>query len=492
MTLDPAKAEGIYELNVQRDLFEGLVTTGPNGEIRPAVAERWDNQDNKVYTFYLRKNAKWSNGEPVTAGDFVYAFRRVVDPKTGSPYSWYLDTPGIVNASAIIRGKLKPEELGVKAIDDHTFQVTLESPLSYFVSMMAHSTVYPEPQKVIEKYGDKWTQPGNLVGNGAYSLKEWVVNEKIVLERSKSYWDDAHTTINKVTYLPIQSQHADMNRYLAGEVDMTYETPIEQFKRMKQDRPDEVRVTGYVGTYYYDFNTKKKPFDDVRVRKALANAIDRAVIADAVMGQGQKPAYGLVPEFVDGFVPEVPAYAKLSQVQRNEEAKKLLKAAGFDGAHPLKFELLYNTSENHKKVAVAIASMWKKTLGVEVALVNQEWKSYLETKSSGDFDVVRAGWMADYNEASSMLDLKQTTHGNNDGKYSNPKFDELMAKSREVADAEERNRLYAQAEAILVEDMPIANIYQYVAARLVKPYVGGYPNNPLDNLYTKDMYIIAH
>ena len=491
VTLDPAKAEGIYELNVQRDLFEGLVTTGPNGEIRPAVAERWDNQDNKVYTFYLRKNAKWSNGEPVTAGDFVYAFRRVVDPKTGSPYSWYLDTPGIVNASAIIRGKLKPEELGVKAIDDHTFQVTLESPLSYFVSMMAHSTVYPEPQKVIEKYGDKWTQPGNLVGNGAYSLKEWVVNEKIVLERSKSYWDDAHTTINKVTYLPIQSQHADMNRYLAGEVDMTYETPIEQFKRMKQDRPDEVRVTGYVGTYYYDFNTKK-PFDDVRVRKALANAIDRAVIADAVMGQGQKPAYGLVPEFVDGFVPEVPAYAKLSQVQRNEEAKKLLKAAGFDGAHPLKFELLYNTSENHKKVAVAIASMWKKTLGVEVALVNQEWKSYLETKSSGDFDVVRAGWMADYNEASSMLDLKQTTHGNNDGKYSNPKFDELMAKSREVADAEERNRLYAQAEAILVEDMPIANIYQYVAARLVKPYVGGYPNNPLDNLYTKDMYIIAH
>ena len=491
-TLDPAKTEGTVESNIQRDLYEGLVTTGPNGEIRPAVAESWETKDNKVYTFHLRKDAKWSNGEPVTAGDFVYAFRRVVDPKTASPYSWYLETPGIVNATAVINGKAKPEELGVKAIDDHTFEVTLERPISYFVSMMAHTTVYPEPQKVIEKYGDKWTQPGNLVGNGAYTLKEWVVNEKIVLERNKTYWDDAHTTINKVTYLPIQSQNADMNRYLAGEVDMTYETPIEQFKRLQKEHPDEVRVTGYVGTYYYEFNCKKKPFDDVRVRKALAYAVDRDVIVDAVMGQGQKPGYGLVPDFVDGFKPEVPAYAKLTQVQRNEEAKKLLKEAGFDEANPLKFELLYNTSENHKKVAVAVAAMWKKTLGVDVALVNQEWKTYLETKSGGNFDIARAGWIADYNEASSMLDLKQTTHGNNDGKYSNPKFDALMAKSREVADSTERNKLYAEAEAILAEDMPLANVYQYVTARLVKPYVGGYPDNVLDNLYTKDMFIIAH
>ena len=491
-TLDPAKTEGTVESNIQRDLFEGLVTTGPNGEIRPGVAETWETKDNKVFTFHLRKDAKWSNGEPVTANDFVYAFRRVVDPKTGSPYSWYLETPGVVNASAIINGKAKPEELGVKAVDDHTFEVTLAQPLSYFVSMMAHTTVYPEPQKAIEQFGDKWTQPGNLVGNGAYKLKDWVVNEKIVLERNNQYWDDKNTTINKVTYLPIQSQNADMNRYLAGEVDMTYETPIEQFKRLQKERPDEVRVTGYVGTYYYEFNCKRKPFDDVRVSTALSYAIDRAVIADAVMGQGQKPAYGLVPDFVDGFVPQVPAYAKLTQEQRNEEAKKLLAEAGFNDKNPLKFELLYNTSENHKKVAVAVAAMWKKTLGVDVALVNQEWKTYLETKKAGNFDIARAGWIADYNEASSMLDLKQTTHGNNDGKYSNPKYDELMAKTRLVSNAEERNKLYAEAEAILAVDQPLADIYQYVTARLVKPYVGGYPNNPLDNLYTKDMYIIAH
>ncbi|MCD8546933.1 MAG: ABC transporter substrate-binding protein [Aeromonadaceae bacterium] len=491
-TLDPAKTEGVPESNIQRDLFEGLVTTGPNGEVRPGVAESWETPDNKLYTFHLRKDAKWSNGDPVTAGDFVYAFRRVVDPKTASPYAWYLEIPTILNATDIIAGKKAPEELGIKAIDDHTLQISLAQPVPYFVSMLAHTTTYPEPQKVIEQFGDQWTRPGNMVTNGAYTLKEWVVNERIVLERSKTYWDDAHTHINKVTYLPIQSHNADMNRYLAGEVHMTYETPIEQFKRLQKEHPQDVRVTGYVGTYYYEFNTKKPPFDDVRVRKALSFAIDRNVIADAVMGQGQKPAYTLVPEYVDGFVAVEPAWAKLTQAERNAQAKELLKAAGFDEQHPLKFELLYNTSENHKKVAVAVAAMWKKNLGVDVALVNQEWKTYLETKSSGQFDVARAGWIADYNEASSMLDLKQTTHGNNDGKYSNPKYDALMAQSRLVMDAEARNKLYAEAEALLAEDMPIAPVYQYVTARLVKPYVGGYPNNPLDNLYTKDMYILAH
>lgn len=491
-TLDPARAGGVPESNIQRDLFEGLVTSGPNGEVRPGVAVSWETPDNKVYTFHLRQDAKWSNGDPVTAGDFVYAFRRVVDPKTASPYSWYLAIPTIVNATDIIAGKKAPAELGIKAIDDHTLEITLEKSVPYFVSMLVHTSTFPEPQKVIEQYGDQWTRPGNMVSNGAYTLNEWVVNERIVLARNKAYWDDAHTHINEVTYLPTQSQNADMNRYLAGEVDMTYETPIEQFKHLQRDYPQDVRVTGYVGTYYYEFNCQKPPFDDVRVRKALSFAIDRNVIADAVMGQGQKPAYTLVPEYVDGFVASEPAWGTLTQDERSTQAKALLKAAGFDAQHPLKFELLYDTSENHKKVAVAVAGMWKKTLGVAVFLVDQDWKTYLETKSSGQFDVARAGWIADYNEASSMLDLKQTTHGNNDGKYANPKYDALMIQSSTVLDTEARNKLYGEAETLLAEDMPIAPIYQYVTARLVKPYVGGYPNNPLDILYTKDMYILAH
>ena len=490
-TLDPHKTEGTVESNILRDLFEGLVSSGPKGEVLPAMAESWETKDNKHFVFHLRKNAKWSNGDPVTAHDFEYAFKRAVDPKTASPYSWYLEIPTIVNASDIIAGKKPSDTLGVKAVDDYTFEVQLEKAVPYFVSMLSHTTTYPVPKKVIEKFGDKWTQPGNMVSNGAYVLKDWVVNERVDVERNKNYWNDAKTVINKVTYLPIQSTNAELNRYLAGEVDLTYNMPIERFKQMKKDLPNEVKVSGYVGTYYYQYNFKKKPFDDVRVRTALSYAIDRNVIADKVMGKGETPGYTLVPDFVDGFKPVAPAWSKLTQAERDAKAKELLTEAGYGPGKPLKFELLYNTDDNHKKVAVAVASMWKK-LGVQVSLVNQEWKTYLETKKQGQFDVGRAGWIADYNEASSMLDLMQTTHGNNDGKYSNLAFDKLMNESRNQVDAEARNKLYVQAEEILAKDMPIAPIYQYVTSRMVKPYVGGYPANPLDNLYSKDMYIIAH
>lgn len=490
-TLDPHKTEGTVESNILRDLFEGLVASGPKGEILPAVAESWETKDNKHYVFHLRKDAKWSNGDPVTAHDFVFAFQRAVDPKTASPYSWYLEIPTIANASEIIAGKKPADTLGVKATDDYTFEVQLEKAIPYFVSMLSHTTTYPVPKKVIEKFGDKWTQPENMVSNGAYTLKNWVVNERVEVERNKHYWNDGKTVINKVVYLPIQSTNADLSRYLAGEVDITYQMPIERFKQMKKEKPDELKVTGYVGTYYYQYNVKKKPFDDVRVRTALSYAIDRNVIADKVMGQGQTPGYTLVPDFVDGFKPVAPEWSKMTQAERDAKAKALLQEAGFDASKPLKFELLYNTDDNHKKVAVAVASMWKK-LGVQVSLVNQEWKTYLETKKQGQFDVGRAGWIADYNEASSMLDLMQTTHGNNDGKYSNPEFDKLMDSSRDQVDVAARNKLYVQAEEILAKDMPIAPIYQYVTARMVKPYVGGYPANPLDNLYSKHMYIIAH
>ena len=490
-TLDPQKVEGTPESAILRDLFEGLVSSGPKGEVVPGVAESWETKDNKHYVFHLRKDAKWSNGEPVTAHDFEFAFKRAVDPKTASPYSWYLEIPTIVNASEIIAGKKPADSLGVKAVDDYTFEVQLEKAIPYFVSMLSHTTTYPVPKKVVEKFGDKWTQPGNMVGNGAYVLKEWVVNERIGVERNKNYWNNAKTVIDKVTYLPIQSTNAELNRFLAGEIDMTWNVPIERFKQLKKDYPADLKVEGLVSTYYYQFNTKKKPFDDVRVRTALSYAVNRDVIADKVMGQGQRPAYGLTPDYVDGFKPVVADWSKMTQADRDAKAKALLQEAGFDTSKPLKFELLYNTDDNHKKVAVAVASMWKK-LGVQVSLVNQEWKTYLETKKQGQFDVARAGWTADYNEASSMLDLMQTTHGNNDGKYSNPAFDKLMNESRNQVDADARNKLYVQAEEILAKDMPIAPIYQYVTSRMVKSYVGGYPANPLDNLYSKDMYIIAH
>ncbi|WP_375057814.1 ABC transporter substrate-binding protein [Zobellella sp. DQSA1] len=491
-SLDPHKTEGVPESGILRDLFEGLVTSGPNGEILPGVAERWETSDNQVYLFHLREDARWSNGDPVTAHDFEFAFKRSVDPRTASPYSWYMEKATIQNATEVVNGKLSPEALGVRALDERTLEVTLAKPVPYFVGMMFHTTTYPVHRATVEKYGDEWTRVGNMVSNGAYTLSNWVVNERIELKRNQHYWDNANTVVEQVTFLPIPSQNAEMNRFLSGELDMTYEIPLEHFKRLTSQHPDKVRVGGYVGTYYYQFNTRKAPFDDARVRNALSYAIDRDIIANMVMGQGEIPAYTLAPEVVDGFTPPAVAWADWSQAERDARAKALIEEAGYGKHKPLQLKLLYNTNDNHRKVAVAIASMWKKHLGVEVELVNQEWKTYLDTKTQGNFEVARAGWIADYNEASSMLDLMQTTHGNNDGKYSNPEFDRLMAQSRLATDDEARNQLYAQAEEILAVDMPIAPIYQYVKARLVQPHVGGYPDNPLDNVYSKDLYIQAN
>lgn len=489
-SLDPNKVEGVPETNILRDLFEGLVNAGPKGEVLPGVAESWQTKDNKKFVFNLRKDAKWSNGDPVTAHDFVYSFKRLVDPMTASPYSWYLEMATIVNAKDIIAGKQSSDTLGVKAVDDYTLEIQLEKAIPYFVSMLYHTSTYPVPKKVVEQFGDKWTQPQNIVSNGAYLMKGWVVNERVDFERNTYYWNNAKTVIDKVTYLPIPN-NADLNRYLAGEIDLNFKVPIERFQQMQKERPSELKVTGYVATYFYNFNMKRKPFDDVRVRTALSYAIDRDVIANKVMGQGQTPSYTLVPDFIDGFTSVAPEWSKLTQAERDTKAKALLQEAGFNSSKPLKFELLYNTDDGHKKVAVAIASMWKK-LGVEVNLINQEWKTYLESLNQGQFEVARGGWTADYNEASSMLDIMQSTHGNNNSKYVNPEYDKLMNVSRDQVDEAARNQFYVQAEATLAKDMPISPIYQYVTVRMVKPYVGGYPDNPMDNIYSKDMYIIAH
>ena len=282
-----------------------------------------------------------------------------------------MEIPTIINASDIIAGKKPADTLGVKAVDDHTFEVQLEKAVPYFVSMLSHTTTYPVPKKVIEKFGDKWTQPGNMVSNGAYVLKDWVVNERVDVERNPNYWNNGKTVINKVTYLPIQSTNAELNRYLAGEVDLTYNMPIERFKQMKKELPDEVKVSGYVGTYYYQYNFKHKPFDDVRVRTALSYAIDRNVIADKVMGRAKPRLYRwcltswMAEAGGAGLVQADPGRARC-QGERAADRSRLRPGQA------AKFELLYNTDDNPQKVAVAVASMWKK-LGVQVSLVNQEW-----------------------------------------------------------------------------------------------------------------------
>jgi len=489
-SLDPHKTEGVPESHIIRDLLEGLVNQDADGNTIPGVATSWETKDNKTFTFHLRKDAKWSNGDPVTAEDFVYSFKRAVDPATASPYSWYLEMTNMVNAQEIIAGKKDKSTLGVKAIDDHTLEVKLTTAVPYFVMMMGHTTVKPVHQATVEKFGDQWTKPENFVGNGAFTINKWVVNERIELVPNKNYWDNSHTVLTKVTFLPIESQVADMNRFLSGEIDMTYELPNEHYKRLLKEHPESVSTPGNLCSYYYGFNNAKPPFNDVRVRLALSYTIDRDVITKFLLGQGQKPAYFLTPEIVAGFHPEVPDYGKLTQKERVQRAKALLEGAGFNEENPLKFTLLYNTSDNHKKIAAAIQSMWKKSLGVDVQLENQEWKTYLDTRREGNFDVTRAGWCGDYNEASSFLSLMQSNNASNDPKYHSAAYDEIMEKALLSTSDIERNALYAEAEVLLAKDMPIAPIYQYVKARLVSPHVGGFPeNNAEDKIFSKDLYI---
>ncbi|CDT06330.1 MULTISPECIES: ABC transporter substrate-binding protein [Vibrio] len=491
-TIDPHKSQGVPESHVIRDLLEGLVNQDGEGNTIPGVAESWETTDNKTFTFHLRKDAKWSNGDPVTAEDFVYSWQRAVDPATASPYAWYMEYTKMANAKDIVAGKKDKSELGVKAVDANTLVVELETAVPYFVMMMGHTTMKPVHKATVEEFGDQWTKPDHFVGNGAFSVDKWVVNERLVLKRNDQYWNNDKTVLNKVTFLPIENQVAEMNRFLSGEIDFTNELPTEHFKRLQKEYAEDVSVAGNLCTYYYIFNTKKAPFDDVRVRQAISYAIDRDIVTGAILAQGQKPAYFLTPEITAGFDPELPAYGKMSQKERNAEAERLLEEAGYGKDNPLKFNLLYNTSENHKKIAVALGSMWKKTLGLSVTLENQEWKTYLSSKDSGDFEVARAGWCGDYNEASSFLTLMKSNNTTGGVHYDSAAYDKIIDKALNSTSEEERKALYLEAEALMANDMPIAPIYQYVKSRLLNPHVGGFPiNNAEDKIFSKDLYIKA-
>lgn len=493
-SLDPHKIEGVPESNISRDLFEGLTISGVDGSTSPGVAEKWENQDFKVWTFHLRKDAKWSNGEPVTAQDFVYSWQRLADPDTASPYASYLQYGHLLNIDEIIEGKKPASELGVKAIDDHTLEVTLSEAVPYFDKLLVHSSMSPVPKATVEKFGEKWTQPANLVSNGAYKLQNWVVNERIVLERNTNYWDNAKTVINQVTYLPISSEVTDVNRYRSGEIEMTYTNmPIELFQKLKKEIPDEVHVDPYLCTYYYEINNQKAPFTDPRVREALKLALDRDIIVNKVKNQGDLPAYSFTPPYTDGAKLIEPEWFKQTQEERNARAKQLLEEAGFTADKPLTFNLLYNTSDLHKKLAIAVSSIWKKNLGVNVKLENQEWKTFLDTRHQGNYDVSRAGWCADYNEPTSFLNMLLSTSSNNTAHYKSAEYDKLVADALKVTDEAQRVELYQKAEAQLDKDSGIVPAFYYVNTRLVKPWVGGYTGkDPMDNIHVKDLYIIKH
>ncbi|MDO4441234.1 MAG: ABC transporter substrate-binding protein [Moraxella sp.] len=494
-SLDPHKVSGVPESDLIRQMLVGLTSTDADGKTVPGMALEWSSEDNKVWIFKLR-DANWSNGEPVTAHDFVYSFRRVVDPATASPYATYLAGLKVLNAEAIVDGKAKPDTLGVEAIDDKTLKVTLTQPTPYFPDAMMHTSVKPVHQKTVETLGDKWTNVGNFVGNGPYILQDWRVNERIVLKRSPSYFDDAKTTINEVTFLAIPQDTVDVQRFKAGEVDITASSiPPTQFEQLKKELGDQVVVQPRLCTYYYEFNHTKAPFNDARVRKALSLTMRRDTITDSILRQGQTPAYQFTPEAINGAKSYAPEWKSWDDAKRTEEAKRLLNEAGYNESNPLKFELLYNTNEQHKTLAVAVASFWKDSLGfVDVSLNNQEWKTYLDTRRNQKHDLARGAWCADYNEQSTFLNTLRSTDSNNNGKYNNPAFDQLLDTAFEagITDAA-RADIYEKAEAMLDADSAGIFVYQYVSPRLIKPYVQGFSSkDPMNQYHVKDLKILKH
>ncbi|QJT21804.1 peptide ABC transporter substrate-binding protein [Aeromonas media] len=491
-SIDPQMVEESAGSDIVNDLFEGLYTLDGDGKLQAAGALGYELDDTgTIYTFKLRPDAKWSNSEPVTAADYVYGWQRAADPKNASNYAWFIELTGVANASEVVQGKKSPDALGIKALDDHTLQVTLKAPVPFFLKTLSHYTTFPAPRATIEKFGHEWVKPGNIVSNGAFALKEWTPNERLIAERNPHYWDNERTVLNKVIYLEIVSDTAAYNRYRASELHYTT-YPLEQYQQIKRQSPDDLVSAPMLATYYYVFNTQRKPFDDVRVRKALSLAIDRDTITEKILGQGQLSAFSLTPPSVDGFELKPPASELMSKETRITQAKALLAEAGYGPQNPLDVDILYNTNEGHKKIALAISSMWKHNLGVKAELNNMEWKTMVSALNEGDFGVSRYSWNGDYNDASTFLDIMTSSSSANSGKWFNKAYDALLAKAHDAKDPAERNRLYQQAEALIDEEAPIAPVYFYVKSRLLKPFVKGYPyHNPQDLVYAKDLYLTA-
>lgn len=487
-SLDTHKVSSDSEFDVIHDFFDGLVYTDRKGNIEPRLAERWETNDNKTWIFHLRTGIKWSDGTPITAHDVVFSWRRLVNPDIVSPYGSYLGNAGIINADDVLRGKKKSEELGVKALDDMTLEVHLDKPVGDFLQILTHPVMVPLSEQIVKKYGDKWTRPENFVGSGPFKLSEWMVNEKIIAVRNPNYWDDKNTVINKVTYLATGSEKAALNRYLSGEIHFTKTIPLESFESLKKTMNDQVNISPKIGVYFYEFNNKKPPFDNIKVRQALNLAVDRDIIAYKILGQGQKPAYTIVPPNFKEFEFKNPDYASWTQKQRIEKAKELLNEAGFGQGNPLKFNLLYNTNEAHKKLAIAVSSMWKKNLGVDVNIQNQEWKVMLDNMHQGKFEIIRRAWIADYYSPMSFLNMFMSWQVKNTSLYESRDYDVLIKKAGET----NNKSYYQQGLDIITKDSPVIPIYYYVNSRMVKSYVGGFYVSPTGYVSTKDLYIIQH
>ena len=492
--IDPHIVTGVPEHHILISLCEGLTIPNPNptgsdGYI-PGTAESWTiSDDGKEYIFKINKNAKWSNGDPVTADDFVWSWKRILTASLGSQYPdmlYYL-----VGAYEYHNGEIDNfDKVGVKALDSHTLKVNLKNPTPFFIGLLSHYSTWPVHKETVLKHGDiddrngEWTRPGNFVCNGPFQLKTWELNNKIVVEKNPHYYDASMVRLNEIHYYPVSNVMTEDRMFRAGQLHLTSSMPTQKCPIYIEEKNPNLKIDPYMGTYFYRINTENETLSDVRVRKALAYSIDRQLLVDKVTQCGQIPAYSFTPPGSNGYQPstEIPYDPVL--------AKQLLAEAGYSSDNPFpKLEILFNTNEGHRKVALAIQQMWQNELGIEVELVNQDWKVYLSREMVGDFQISRAGWIGDYEDPNTFLDLMRPNRGNNKTGWENMDFDALVEEANTINDQEKRYELLNEAEKILIDNMPIIPLYTYVRVYQLSPDVKGFNPHILDHHHPKFIYL---
>jgi len=489
-SLDPQKARTAESQTILRDLCEGLTSLDKSAAAAPGVAREWTvSDDGKTYTFKLRPDARWSNGDRVVAQDFVAGLRRLVDPATASPYAQVIDV--ITNAGDIIAGKKPPQSLGIGAPDEATVLIHLAAPAPYLPGLVAHPSTCPVHRPTLARHGEAFARPGIMVSNGAFVLKEWLQGAYIRATRNRYYWNDSATRLQAVKYLLIADENAELTRYRGGELQITAVVPRGQFDWIKANLGDQLHVSPQLSTYYYGFNLRRAPFrDDPGLRRALSLVIDREKLAQLVLRVGELPAYGWVPPGVYNYTSQSFDYRAKPLAERLAEARRLYAQSGYSSGKPLRFELRYNAGEVHNKLAVAIASMWKQALGVEARLTAVEFKSLLQDIDRGDVEVFRSSWVGDYNDAYTFAQYLKSDFGLNLTHYRNPEYDALLLTAAAQVSVAKRRELLQQAERLMLHDHPLIPLYFYVNKHLVKPQVEGWYDNIMNVVYSKDLGLL--
>jgi oligopeptide transport system substrate-binding protein len=487
-SLDPAAATDSFSAQVIQDIYEGLTRESPSGEVVPGVAASWtvDSAGTK-YEFKLRQDARWSNGDPIRAEEFIRSWQRVLDPKTGSPVA--NDLRLISGAREIMAGMLPPTSLRVTAPSRDVLVVTLSQPAPYFLQLLSHSAAFPIYSDASARSHD----PHTSISNGPFVLSAWRTGTDIDLSRNTSYWDQASVQLTRVTYQFSPDQNSQFSAYRSGQLDMTDTVPSNAIDSLKKDHSKELFIAPYLATAFYGLNFSSPPLrGNVKLRAALTMAVDRQRIVDA-LGLGQARAFGFVPPGTWNYEPQRWNWAKLNDSDRIAEAKRLFAEAGFSVSNPLRLRLLLNSNPSIKQTAIMVAAMWKEVLGVETVLMDEEFRVFLESRHDKEkWDVVRLAWNADYNDASSFLDIFRRASPNNDTTYLNATFEKYLDDAASTADAAGRRSLLESAERQMLEDYPVIPLYFFVSKRLAKPYVLGITPNALDRVGSKSLSMLPH